>query len=864
MAMTRQNVEDLYELSPLQQGMLFHFLAAPSSDVYLIRLVCSLRGPLDVAAFERAWQMVVDRNPSLRTSFHWEAISKPLQIVHRRQPSPIELHDWRDVPERAARLADYLAADAARGIRLDEAPLTRLALVRTADDRWQLIWSFPHILLEGWSAARVLNELFSVYQALRGNQTVPAPSVPRYRDYIAWLQKRDAGRAEAYWRPALSGFAAPTPLTVDRPVDGEQPEQYSRSKRRLSPQLSASLQSFARERRLTLNTVFQGAWAVLLSLYSGERDVVFGTVVSGREVEFPDIQSLIGLCVNTLPTRVRLSPEQPIEAWLQRLQVSQAAMREFEYTALIDVQRWSDVPRGTPLFESIFVFENWAAEAAPSLGGGELTVDGVESVEGGSGYPLVVEVAPGREIGIGLSYDTRRFDAESIARLLDHYETLLWQMTTRPAASLGEVSLLSPEAQRAEIDGWNDTATDYERTVCVHEAVIRQAGRTPEAIAVACGERHLTYGGLNEASDRLARHLRGLGVGPDALVGVCVERSVEMLTALLGVLRAGGAYVPLDPAFPADRLSYMLADARAPIVLVDRHTRGIVASPNARLVDVDDPASWGDGLPAEAGHDRRARPDDLAYVIYTSGSTGRPKGVQVPHRAVVNFLASMRDAAGRLGRRPAARGDDAVVRHRGARAVPAADGGRAGCARRAATTAADGALLAKLPGRGRGDGDAGDAGDVADAARRGLGRPADAVDAVRRRGAAARARQPAARPRAGRVEHVRPDRDDDLVDRGARRGRRGGRADRPADRQHAALRARRPAPAAAAVGVPGELYIGGDGLARGYLGAARADRRALRAGSVRRDAASGCTGRATWRAGGPTARSSSSAAPTTR
>ena len=636
--MTRQDIEDLYELSPLQQGMLFHALAAPDSGVYLIRMVCTLQGRLDEAQFEAAWQHVTERTPILRTSFHWETIVKPVQVVHRRLPLPFERHDWRDVPaaRREAQLTAHLDVDAARGSRLDEAPLSRVALMRLADDLWQFVWSFPHILLEGWSASIVVADVFAAYRALRGGAVMPTVSRPRYRDYVAWQQKQDAGKAEAYWRHTLAGFSAPTPLVIDRPALTEAP-RYERIRTKLDPAASAALQTLARDQRLTLNTVFQGAWAVLLSRYSGERDVVFGSVVSGREVPFPGIESLVGLCVNTLPARVAVPAAGAVAPWLLRLQRAQAEMREFEYTSLLDIQRWSDVPRGTPLFQTIFVFENWLAAGAAAPADGELRVVGVESHEGGSGYPLVVEVAPGREMSVALAYDATRIDGSAIRLMLGHYESLLRQIANDPHGSIGAIDVLDAGERQQILSGWNDTAAAYDRDACIHDFVLAQAARTPAAAAVTFEGHSYTYQALTQRSEALAGHLQALGVGPGVLAGVCMERSADMVVALLAVLRAGGAYVPLDPSFPQERLGYMVADAGCRVLLVDAATAAGQTAPGLRLVRADEPASWSGALVRA----RRPAATDLAYVIYTSGSTGRPKGVAIPHRAAVNFLQSM-------------------------------------------------------------------------------------------------------------------------------------------------------------------------------------------------------------------------------
>jgi amino acid adenylation domain-containing protein len=635
----KHDVEDIYELSPLQQGMLFHSLEAPDAGVYLIRIVTTVEGALDAGVFEDAWRLVVARQPVLRTSFHWGTISKPVQVVHRQVPLAIVRQDWRELSEegRAGRLDAYLAEDAAAPMPLDTAPLMRLALLRVGEARWQMVWSFPHILLEGWSASLVIASVFEAYHALRAGTAPAVAHPPRYRDYIAWLQRQDARAAETHWRATLEGFAAPTPLPMAAGAGSAEDPEYARQKIFLPPDVSAALQALGRQQRLTLSTIFQGAWALLLARYSGEPDVVFGSVVSGREVDFPGVESLVGLCVNTLPLRARIVPDESTGPWLRRIQDAHARSRQFEYCALVDVQRWSDMPRGTRLFESIFVFENWAAGVGGGAASADVRIVAAESVEGGTGYPLVVEVAPGRETSIAFAYDTRRLAPETIERMLGHYAALLEDIGRHPRALLRELSILSGAERQRILETWNDTAEPHDESARLHDMVIRQARATPDAVAVSAGGKSISYGELDARSAALAAHLRGLGVRPGVLVAVFTGRSVELVVALLGVLRAGGAYVPLDPAFPAQRLAHMLADAACPVAIVDRGTAADLPAASARLVLADEPGTW----TARSTDAQEASPDDLAYVIYTSGSTGTPKGVQIPHGAVVNFLESM-------------------------------------------------------------------------------------------------------------------------------------------------------------------------------------------------------------------------------
>jgi len=634
------DIEDLYELSPLQQGILFHCLGAPDPGVYLITMTYGLKGCVDVPAFERAWQRTVDRNPILRTSFHWEDINKPLQVVHRRVPFPCENLDWRGLApeEQEERLAAFLERERTRGFPLDRPPLMRLTLIRTGEDRHRLIWTFHHILLEGWSASLVLHEVFTCYRGLRrGEEVELAPRRP-YRDYILWLQQRDMSRAGAYWRRTLEGFSSPTPLPLARPAAREAgQEAYGSQRLSLPASTSGALASLARHNGLTLNTVLQGAWAVLLSRYSGEEDVLFGSVVSGRQGGMPDAESMVGLFVNTLPARVAVRPEAPVLAWLRDLQDRQAEMREYEWSPLSQVQGWSDVPRGTRLFESIFAFENWLGDVSLRGWAEELEAEEARLIEGGTGYPLLVAAGSGAQVSVVFTHDRRQLDDDSVARLLGHYGNLLEGIVARPDGRLSDLPLLEPRERGRLLVEWNDTGCDWPRAVCLHELFESQVERTPESEAVSFGGRTLSYRELNSRANRLAHQLRDLGVGPEVRVGICMRRSPEMVVGLLGVLKAGGAYVPLDASYPAERLSYMLGDAGVRVLITEHGLRDSVPETSALVLcldgDQDGDAGVGGENPAPFSH-----PESLAYVMYTSGSTGRPKGVMVTHRGLVNYL----------------------------------------------------------------------------------------------------------------------------------------------------------------------------------------------------------------------------------
>jgi len=573
--MSKRNVEAIYPLSPMQQGMLFHSLYAPETGVYFEQLRATLIGPLDRAAFERAWGRVVERHAVLRTAFSWKSLDRMLQIVHRQVALPIDYQDWRGAPEaeRDARLEAYLQADRQRGFDLGRAPLLRLALLRLADDRHILVWSHHHLLLDGWSMPLLLKEVFAFYEAFRQGRDLALEPARPYRDYIAWLGQQDLGQAEAYWRRTLRGFTTPTPLVVDRP-GAAQPATAEERERRLSEPVTQALQTLARQRRLTLSTILQGAWALLLHRYSGEADVLFGATVSGRPPDLPGVEGMIGVFINTLPVRVRVRPEQPVVEWLQTLQAQAAEMRQYEYSPLVQVQGWSEAPRDRALFESLLIFENYPVDEALREPVGSLRVEGVQSREQ-TNYPLNLISGPGRSLTLKVSYDPQRFDADVIERLLGHLQTLLEGIAAGPERPVADVPLLT-EAEAGQLAAWSRAEADLPVPGTVLDLFAAQAAHKPEAAALIFAEpggaaQTLTYGELDRRSNRLAHALRARGVGPEALVALCVERSLEMIIGLLGSLKAGGAYLPLDPSYPPERLAYMLQDSGARVLITQSH-----------------------------------------------------------------------------------------------------------------------------------------------------------------------------------------------------------------------------------------------------------------------------------------------------
>lgn len=635
------HIEERYPLSPLQQGMLFHSVYAPGSSIYIGQLSFVLEGDLDRDAFAAAWQRAVARHAILRTSFAWENLNEPLQTVHARVDLPIETLDWRELPtlEQQNRLDALLEEERKRGFDLAVAPLMRLKLVQTGGESHQFIWTHHHLLLDGWSIALLLEELFSDYESLRQGLDRQPPTTRAYRDYIAWLGQQDVSRTRSFWKSYLDGFLAPTPLSVDHaPADPAREPDTRRSRVRLSQTESDRLRAFARQNRLTVSTLFQGAWARLLSFYSRETDVVYGTTVAGRPASFAGVESMIGLFINTLPVRVCLRPEMSVGAWLKQIQAEQVISREYENSPLVELQALSAVPSGAPLFESLLVFENYPLDVHVLGSGENLKASGVWWFDQ-TNYPLTLVVTPGQELALEIFYDTHRFAPDVVQRMLGHLQTILDAFTSGPSQRLSEVSIVTADERSRLLSEWNDTRKESASLVRhVHELFAEQARKEPERIAAVCGAERMSYGELNTRANRLARYLRRNGVHTESRVCICLEPGLELIVAVLGVLKAGAAYVPLDPAYPDNRLSFMLNDCGARVLLTEsRLLDGRLAPENVRSLCVDKER---DGILRESPDDPAVSlsGDNLIYVIYTSGSTGRPKGAGVTHGNFINLV----------------------------------------------------------------------------------------------------------------------------------------------------------------------------------------------------------------------------------
>ncbi|MEA2589742.1 MAG: hypothetical protein QOH66_2669, partial [Actinomycetota bacterium] len=655
-----RGIEDIYPLTPLQAGMLFHALVDAEGRAYHNQLCVELSGVSDPRAFGMAWQRVVDRTPILRSSVVWEGVDEPLQVVHREVVLPVVHHDWRHLSAEDAeeQRRQVIAADHAAGMDLTLAPLMRLVIAQLSDDEILLVWTSHHVFLDGWSTGAVFTEVCEQYAAIVGGRAPRLPARRPFRDYLQWLDHQDRREAEEHWRRVLSGFDSPIPLPYDRqPAEAHRAESSESMPVELSPEQSLRLHGVARRSGLTLNTIVQGAWALLLARYSGERDVVFGTTVSGRPAELPGVESMVGMFINTIPTRVGIDEGQSAVSWLRALQDDQVESRNFDFVSLAQLQSWSDVPGGTNLFDTMVVFENYPIEGALVDEAG-LAVRDVQGVDT-TNFPLTLSASLDDRLRFDLEYDPKLFDPDTAERMVGHLQALLEGIAADPDLPIAELPLLGEDERRRVLVEWNDTALEVPAATFpgLFEAQVRA---TPDEVALVFGDRVFSFLELNAAANRLAHHLIEHGVGPEEVVALALPRSADMVVGILAVLKAGGVYLPVDPELPVDRIAFVVQDAAPVLVVTTSGSSGVhdalSEAISCLLVDHPDTAAALEGCPdtdpTDADRIGPLRPESTAYVIYTSGSTGRPKGVMVEHRSLVNLLHNHRgDLAAAGGRR---------------------------------------------------------------------------------------------------------------------------------------------------------------------------------------------------------------------
>ncbi len=631
----QENIAKIYPLTPLQEGMLFHAVKDTDSSAYCLQMSAKLQGDFHLPIFEESMNKLVENNEVLRTVFVYQNLQRPRQVVFKERKVTVHFENIAHLPIDDQN--EYIKAYTSQHhtFELTKDVLMKAAIFQSGESQYQFVWAFHHIIVDGWSLGVLLHKLLGYYAAIRKGEAVPREATKPYSEYIKWLDKQNKEEALTYWQNYLEGYDHQADFPKKKNVAEDGIYIHVENLFTVAPEKTQQLMQIANQNQATMSSVFQSLWGILASKYKNSDDVVFGSVVSGRPPGIQGIESMVGLFINTIPTRVQTNRKQTFSGLLKTVQKQALASASYDFAPLYEIQ--SKTVLKQELIDHLVTYENYPDSGLNDLEDSLGFQFNVENGEEQTSYDfnVVVAVAPSNEMYVKLSYNAAVYEESFMNRIEGHLKTIIEQVIHNPNVLLENIGIITDEEKQQLLVAYNDTTADYPRDKMIFELIAEQARQTPSKVAVVCGEDRLTYQELQERSNQLARALRGKGITQGSIVSIMAEHSLELIVAIMAVLKSGGAYLPIDPEYPIERIQYLLDDSQTTILMTQSHLQEKVEF-EGDILYLDNPSLFeGDSTDLDTA---ACTSDDLAYMIYTSGSTGNPKGAMITHQGLVNYI----------------------------------------------------------------------------------------------------------------------------------------------------------------------------------------------------------------------------------
>ncbi|MCK4258703.1 MAG: amino acid adenylation domain-containing protein [Halanaerobiales bacterium] len=637
--MDKFNIQDILELTPLQKGILYHYLSNPESEEYFEQLSLSLSGVLNEEMIEKNWSYIAENNEILRTIYKWNKLNKPVQIVLKKHVIPIYKHDFSKMVgvDDQKIICEIREKDLEKGIDLTKEPL-RINLINLGQDKYEMIISYHHILFDGWSNAILLKEFITTYNNICERKKIVVKKKTHYKEFVKWCYKQDKTSQSIYWKKYLAGLNTRTILPVTKPKN--KIGKLENIIFKFSKELTRKVYDFSKMTNVTIATLLYTTWGILLQKYNNSQDVVFGITVSGRNASITGIEEMVGLFINTLPLRVNAKDDEIVINILNQVNESLKIGEKYEQTPLVDIKSYSELGNSKKLFDSLVVIENYPMEKENFKENKYINVDSYSIIEK-TNYQLTLGINIAEsDIEFKFGYESGMFKEKTIENFYNHYRNILFSIVENVEIKLSDIDMLTDKEKNQILEEFNNIKIDYPKNKNITELFEEQVDKTPDKVAIVYENEELTYSELNEKAIQLARVLRDKRVNADKIVGIIVERSLEMIIGIMGILKAGGAYLPIDPEYPEERIRFMLADSNSKIVICGQQfaDKFSVSKEEIELVYIDANSCYqGDNSTFTVYN----KPIDLAYIIYTSGTTGHPKGIMIEHSGVVNLVTGL-------------------------------------------------------------------------------------------------------------------------------------------------------------------------------------------------------------------------------